>query len=204
MIEALKGWVSNVIAIIFFITIVEIIIPNGSIKKYIGFVTGILIIITLMSPLVKALGGEIHFDMPDIKDSSNTIKSQIDQKSKRLSQVQSQQVMKVYKEKLNKGIKESLSDFKSYNCKNVDCTIYENPGAKLGEIKEITVTMTDKLKVKKETSIKPIEININIQKKSNNIKTQQIPDDIKTEIIRRITSTYKVKEGQIKVIYIPR
>jgi stage III sporulation protein AF len=204
MIEALKSWVSNVIAIIFFITIVEILIPNGSMKKYIGFVTGILIIITLMSPVVKALGGEIRFDMPNIQDSDNTIKNQINKKDQQLSRVQSQQVMDVYKEKLNKGIKESLSDLKSYNCRNVDCTIYENPSDKLGEIKEIAITMIDKAKTNKDTRIKPIELNINIQKESNNIKTQQMPNDIKAEIVRRITSAYKVSEGQIKIVYLSR
>lgn len=204
MIEALKVWVSNVIAIILFITIVEILIPNGSMKKYIGFITGILIIITLMSPIVKAIGGDIRFDIPGLQDSDNIIINQADKSSQKLSRVQSKQIMDVYKEKLNKGIKESLSDLKSYNCQNVDCTIFESPTEKLGEIKEISITMMDKAKTNKDTRIKPIELNINIKKESNNIKTQQMPNDIRAEIVRRVTSAYKVSEGQIKIVYLPR
>lgn len=53
MIEGLKSWIVTICTTVFFITAVEMILPNGSLKKYAKFVLGLILISVLIKPFVK-------------------------------------------------------------------------------------------------------------------------------------------------------
>ncbi len=201
MLESLKDWVSNIIAIIFFITLIEILIPDGKIKKYIGLITGVLVIITIATPMVKALGGEIKFEIPEISSTDSISKRGIEIQSKNLSELQSKQIMRVYKDKMEKSIKEQLMDLKDVECREVICHLYEDNKEKLGEIKKIEVFLVKKLQKEQIKGIKPVQININIKKAINDKETFQVPESIKNEVIRKINAVYKVDSKNIKIAY---
>ena len=200
MVEALKSWVSNIIAIIFFITIIEVVLPNGSTKKYVGLVTGMLIIITIMTPVVKALGGQIDLKIPELNTSTSSLKSSSDEQIYKLNQIQTQQVLKVYKDKLDSEIKDTLKNLGEYSCKSVDCKVYGDT-QKFGEVSEITINVVDKTKNNKLSRIKRVEVNINSNRDSNYIKTQQLPDKVKDKIINNVVAACGVEKTKIKIIY---
>ncbi|OFI07592.1 stage III sporulation protein SpoIIIAF [Clostridium acetireducens DSM 10703] len=53
MIESLKQWIINICTAVFFITAVEMILPNNSLKKYAKFVLGLILITVLINPIIK-------------------------------------------------------------------------------------------------------------------------------------------------------
>ncbi len=53
LIELLKVWVTNITIAIFFITAVEMILPDNSMKKYAKFVLGLLLIVVIINPIIK-------------------------------------------------------------------------------------------------------------------------------------------------------
>lgn len=53
MIEALRNWIITVCTAIFFITAVEMILPNNSLKKYAKFVLGLILITVFINPVIK-------------------------------------------------------------------------------------------------------------------------------------------------------
>ena len=61
MIEVLKGWVTNITIAVFFITAVEMILPNNSMKKYAKFVLGLMLIVVIINPIIKILDGDFDF-----------------------------------------------------------------------------------------------------------------------------------------------
>ncbi len=61
MIEALKVWVTNITIAVFFITAVEMILPDNSMKKYAKFVLGLLLIVVIINPLIKIF--DKNFDL---------------------------------------------------------------------------------------------------------------------------------------------
>ena len=50
MIEGLKVWITSICTAIFFITAVEMILPDDSLKKYAKFVLGLILITVVISP----------------------------------------------------------------------------------------------------------------------------------------------------------
>ncbi len=55
MIEGFKNWISALLCIGIFISILELILPNSKIKKYIYVIVGIVTIITIISPGINLL-----------------------------------------------------------------------------------------------------------------------------------------------------
>lgn len=61
MIELLKIWVTNITIAIFFITAVEMILPDNSMKKYAKFVLGLMLIVVIINPIIKLF--DKNFDL---------------------------------------------------------------------------------------------------------------------------------------------
>lgn len=59
--EGLRIWVVNICTTVFFITAVEMILPDNNLKKYAKFVLGLILMTVIINPLVKFLnqGSEI-------------------------------------------------------------------------------------------------------------------------------------------------
>jgi stage III sporulation protein AF len=53
LIEALKVWVANITIAVFFITAVEMILPDNNMKKYAKFVLGLMLIVVILNPIIK-------------------------------------------------------------------------------------------------------------------------------------------------------
>ncbi len=203
MIEALERWVSNIAAIVFFVVLIEILLPSGKTKKYIGFVTGILVVVTIMSPVVKALGGELKFDLPDIGNPPEQMSQSSAQNEQRLNMVQSRQVMRVYTDKLESSIKEQLIGLKNAKCSDVECEVFENENSgKIGEIKSIEVFISAEPQKEKQMGIKPLDININITKDKIDKTDKEVPVEVRNEVIQRITTMYEIEPSKINIVYI--
>lgn len=85
MIEALKGWIVTICTAVFFITAIEIVLPDNSFKKYAKFVLGLILISVLIKPLIKifdksydinvyASNAEKFFQQQDYKSDYNKLK----------------------------------------------------------------------------------------------------------------------------------
>lgn len=55
--EGLKTWITTICAGVFFITAVEMILPDSSLKKYAKFVLGLILMIIIINPIIKILNG---------------------------------------------------------------------------------------------------------------------------------------------------
>ena len=53
MIELLKVWITSITIAVFFITAVEMILPDNSMKKYSKFVLGLILIVVIINPIIK-------------------------------------------------------------------------------------------------------------------------------------------------------
>ena len=61
MIEVLKIWVTNITVAIFFITAVEMILPDNNMKKYAKFVLGLMLIVVIINPIMKIFDKDFDF-----------------------------------------------------------------------------------------------------------------------------------------------
>lgn len=97
MLQALREWLIGICTAVFFITAVEIILPDNSLKKYAKFVLGLILITVFINPLIKVF--DRNFDINTY--TSNAIQS-FDAKK-------TENEFQKYKEK---NIKDTLEVFK--------------------------------------------------------------------------------------------
>ncbi|QOR35854.1 stage III sporulation protein AF [Clostridium sp. 'deep sea'] len=57
MLSFIESWLSNLIVVIFLITMVKLIMPSGKIKSYIRFVLSLVVMLLIVQPVVEAVKG---------------------------------------------------------------------------------------------------------------------------------------------------
>ena len=62
MMQQLKDWVINICIVVFFVTAVEMILPDNKMKKYAKLVLGLIIISVLMKPIIKIFDKNYDID----------------------------------------------------------------------------------------------------------------------------------------------
>ena len=62
MMQQLKDWVINICIVVFFVTAVEMILPDNKMKKYAKLVLGLIIISVLMKPIIKIFDKNYNID----------------------------------------------------------------------------------------------------------------------------------------------
>lgn len=75
MIESLSSWAKSIILAVIVVSILEMILPNNKIKKYIKMVMGVFVLFNIISPLVneKDLTSLSNLDIDEYTQDSNAI-----------------------------------------------------------------------------------------------------------------------------------
>jgi stage III sporulation protein AF len=197
MIEAIKSWVSNLIAIILFISLIELLLPSSKSKKYIGIFTGMLIVITIITPVAKVLGKEVKFELPNIKEYKMD-QSEIQKQSNQISKMQSQQVLRVFQQKLEADMQEKLANLKYSACQKVSCQVSQDIN-NFNQIEHVDIYVKEKNEQEEIKGIKKIDININMEKPKNKNQDNKVPEEAKQEIIKILTTTYGIDSNKITI-----
>ena len=62
IVDFLKLWIRDIAFVFVIVSIIEIIIPNNNMKRYIDMVIGLLIIIVIITPFIKLLNKDFDID----------------------------------------------------------------------------------------------------------------------------------------------
>ncbi|WMJ81857.1 stage III sporulation protein AF [Clostridium sp. MB40-C1] len=62
MLQHIKVWIINICTAVFFITAVEMILPNNKMKKYAKFVLGLILVTVIMNPIIKIFDKNFNMD----------------------------------------------------------------------------------------------------------------------------------------------
>lgn len=90
MTEILRSWVINIVLIMFFLILLENLLPNSELKKYVKIISGLVLIIVIIRPVVVSMRSDVfladkcfkhlnEYSKYSITDDANFIKAQKDQ-----------------------------------------------------------------------------------------------------------------------------
>ncbi|HEY9061316.1 MAG TPA: stage III sporulation protein AF [Pseudobacteroides sp.] len=158
MIEFLRGWTINIVTLVIFIVLLEILVPSGKMKKYINLISGFLIMITLITPFLKFIQKEQDLKGLEFSETVNINKIDIDQKSKLLSKNQSKQIIEVYRQKIITQLESYIKQNEEIESVKADVTVDEDSSSeKYGEIKRVYMSLNlKKSREESNTEIKMI------------------------------------------------
>jgi len=198
IIAFLKDWVKSIATVFVFISIIEIAIPNGSLKKYIKMFMGFLIIIVIITPFVNLIYSSYDIEKEIFKNITGLIETQQVYNDK-IFLTQEKQIKDIYINKIKDDILESIGDLTNHYISKLDISIFEDE-TNYGNIQYVEIVLKEKKSenIEEDNSINVINIEeIIIDKSSENTKDELLRE--KERIVDILNDKYNISKDKVKV-----
>jgi len=193
LIEVLKVWVTNITIAMFFITAVEMILPDNDMKKYAKFVLGLMLIVVILNPIIKIFNKDFNFYSYSNKAISYMDSSTVVTDIKKYKDINILNTSENFKKNLEQQCIMNLEEAYPENRYNANIDIVYDDKKAFFNINRIEIGIVDK-GVK---SIKEIEINTkSVTASKKNILKGEEGDKIK----RLLSGKFKLP-GNIITVY---
>lgn len=201
--EEIYSWIRNIVIYLLINTIIMNLLGNKSYKKYVSIVSGMILVLIVISPLIKLMKLEENLDYflqaNDFAVEASDFKSDIN----RMEEAQVDAIFADYKEKIHAQVKDILLKEKVY-IKNFNITFdYDNESTTFGEMLRMDITAKLKKEDEEEQadnlSIDAIEIERIIFGKGDNSQLEELPSPLEIELKTELSDFYNIEPGNINI-----
>ncbi|MDF2839750.1 MAG: spoIIIAF [Clostridia bacterium] len=189
MMEFVKSWITNITVVIIFTMLLDIIIPNNDMKRFLKVIMGLLIILVIIKPFLMARDFGYQFQNT-MAATTAYIESSEEKNSRSIEVFQNTTALNIYKQRLSEKVTEIIQARKELENRNVHVNVdIENDINKeeFGSIKSIDVIVEKGNESAVQASvIEPVNINaetvINKKKGEYNWNNSSISQDLSADI----------------------
>ena len=208
----LNSWLQGIMIAVIVSTIIEMILPNSSSKKYIKVVLGVYVVFNIIAPVVNQFFNS-DFELSSIfnMEEYETKMETYEVNSKNIDKSNENNIKEIYVSNLKKNMETKLKE-KGYKAKKIQIEIANDDTYKIKSINLSLEKQEDEESSKEETitnkieieqvEIEKVEIQVGESSKKENIESSpkiQITEKEKKEIKQYIVNVYEVKENQINI-----
>ena len=195
MIEFLSSWAQGIIVAVIIATLIEMILPNSSSKKYVKVVIGMYILFTIVSPIIKKVGGkDINLNTIDIEKYEQQISKSDNTISRKFEDNNTRSIKDIYVSNLKADISAKLKE-KGYEIDTSDIQIKDDENYTIVKITLKLIKMEQKQEKNNEIVINTVEIGNTISQKDS----KTLSDDDKQEVKDYISETYDIDKKNINI-----
>lgn len=195
MIEFLSSWAQGIIVAVIIATLIEMILPNSSSKKYVKVVIGMYILFTIVSPIIKKLGGkDINLNTIDIEKYEQQISKSDNTISRKFEDNNARSIKDIYVSNLKADISAKLKE-KGYEIDTSDIQIKDDENYTIEKITLKLIKMEQKQEKNNEIVINTVEIGNTISQKDS----KTLSDDEEQEVKDYISETYGIDKKNINI-----
>ena len=195
MIEFLSSWAQGIIVAVIIATLIEMILPNSSSKKYVKVVIGMYILFTIVSPIIKKVGGkDINLNTINIEKYEQQISKSDNTISRKFEDNNTRSIKDIYVSNLKADISAKLKE-KGYEIDTSDIQIKDDENYTIEKITLKLIKMEQKQEKNNEIVINTVEIGNTISQKDS----KTLSDDEKQEVKDYISETYDIDKKNINI-----
>lgn len=195
MIEFLSSWAQGIIVAVIIATLIEMILPNGSSKKYVKVVIGMYILFTIVSPIIKKVGGkDINLNTINIEKYEQQIAKSDNTISRKFEDNNTRSIKDIYVSNLKADISAKLKE-KGYEIDTSDIQIKDDESYTIEKITLKLIKTEQKQEKNNEIVINTVEIGNTISQKDS----KTLSDDDKQEVKDYISETYDIDKKNINI-----
>ena len=195
MIEFLSSWAQGIIVAVIIATLIEMILPNSSSKKYVKVVIGMYILFTIVSPIIKKLGGkDFNLNTINIEKYEQQISKSDNTISRKFEDNNTRSIKDIYVSNLKADISAKLKE-KGYEIDTSDIQIKDDENYTIEKITLKLIKMEQKQEKNNEIVINTVEIGNTISQKDS----KTLSDDDKQEVKDYISETYDIDKKNINI-----
>ena len=192
MLQTLREWLISICTAVFFITAVEIILPDNSMKKYAKFVLGLILITVFINPIIKVFDKNFDISTYTANVIENFDKKKTESEFKQYKEKNLNTTLEVFKLNLQTSCEKKLKEkYPDSNCKVQVDAAYDSEKDEL-VIKDIKVGV-------KEGNVEKIK-KIKIGGESKSVNSEDNMDNEKsTDIKKYLSNELNVSKEVIQV-----
>lgn len=195
MIEFLSSWAQGIIVAVIIATLIEMIWPNSSSKKYVKVVIGMYILFTIVSPIIKKVGGkDINLNTINIEEYEQQISKSDNTISRKFEDNNTRSIKDIYVSNLKADISAKLKE-KGYETDTSDIQIKDDENYTIEKITLKLIKMEQKQEKNNGIVINTVEIGNTISQKDS----KTLSDDEKQEVKDYISETYDIDKKNINI-----
>lgn len=195
MIEFLSSWAQGIIVAVIIATLIEMILPNSSSKKYVKVVIGMYILFTIVSPIIKKVGvKDINLNTINIEKYEQQIAKSDNTISRKFEDNNTRSIKDIYVSNLKADISAKLKE-KGYEIDTSDIQIKDDENYTIEKITLKLIKTEQKQEKNNEIVINTVEIGNTISQKDS----KTLSDDDKQEVKDYISETYDIDKKNINI-----
>ncbi len=140
MIDFIKDWTVSIVMLVLFIVMIEMLLPQGKMKKYVNLLTGTILIIVIIEPIVGLLGRDFDFSASQTAAAESIDRKEIEKAGKLLEEEQMRQTVELYRSRIIEQIEQNAMEVEGVKDVEADIIINEDYQSEyFGEIKRIYI-----------------------------------------------------------------
>lgn len=110
MMAGIKAWLTSVLVTVIFMTVVDMILPSNNLKKYAKFVTGLIVIITILSPVFKIFSNQVRMEDYIAEYTTRLLDNESPVNNEEIRKDINKKTIDAFKENLKKSIENYIYD----------------------------------------------------------------------------------------------
>lgn len=198
MLDWFRSWSKGIIIAVIISTIIEMILPDNTSKKYIKIIIGIFVVYTIISPVIDQFMGQSIDDYLNFDDSIETSSNAVE--SNTISNNAQSTIKRIYKQNLENDLKVKLSE-QGYIAESVAIYISNDDTYSLEKIelkiqKKETPKTNEKQTQSIVQSIKSVKVKL---EGSSNESDGVLNEDDKNKIKEYVKNTYEIDINKVFV-----
>lgn len=195
----IKNWSESIVISIIIATIVEMLLPNNTSKKYIKIVVGVFVVYNIIYPIISTFTTENIEQSLDVNEIIQASSSSVSGYNN-INQSTQSSIKKIYVQNLEKNLATSLKN-KGYDVANLTIKVSDDDSY---NIEKIDLQVNGKIQNNQEEkevysivdTIKYVNINISNENQPNN---EMLNESDKDTIKKHIEEIYEVSSDKINV-----
>lgn len=173
---ALTSWITNIIILLILAMILDMLLPNSELKKYVKLVTGLLLIVMIISPLFKLMSTDYHAMVSSLSDyfeyDDQLFNQSLEKKKSEIETSQHAYILEQQAVLMQKEVEKELIEQFEMEITQIQLTATMNDAPINEQLKNVQVFLTpqsDTLEV-----IKPVKIDVNDNPNEVNLNFDRI------------------------------
>lgn len=139
--EAVKGWVINISAVAILMILLELLMPEGRLRKFTQLLTGFILMFVMINPILGLMGKGDSFS--GWAEETFLLSNQVKNIAGSLEDERSRQTLELYRTMLLSDIENRLLTHQKIKKAEVDPMIYESRESdKYGQIRKLFIRLT--------------------------------------------------------------
>lgn len=202
--DILKEIVQNVLIIVLLNVLLEMVIPNSNLGRYIKLVMGLFIIVAVLNPILGFLNRDFSIlTVSPVEYRGEDLNSLL-RKGKSLDSEMKRAALKDYAQKISQQVSALARLDGSAAVQKVVVDIEDNPeAANFGQLKEIVVYLGKNPQAGGNSSgsvgVKPVEINVSGTQEES--KTGETPNKDVIKLQGVLADFYGINPDNIKIVF---